>query len=71
MPTHMYVKGVIKIGRDPVGSGGFSDVWKGMTNGTVVALKVPRLHCDGIDSKILEAVSKISHYICRYLIYAS
>lgn len=58
MPTHMHVKGVVKIGCDPVGIGGFADVWKGMANGKVVALKIPRLHCDGVDLKILGAVSK-------------
>lgn len=71
MPTQMHVKGVVKIGRDPVGSGGFADVWKGIVNGTVVALKVPRLHCDGVDLKTLEAVSKGSHYIRSYLIHSS
>lgn len=64
VPTHMHVKGVVKIGRDPVGSGGFADIWKGMANGTVVALKVPRLHCDGVDLKIVEAVSIVSFHIC-------
>lgn len=67
----MHVKGVTKIGRDPVGSGGFADVWKGMVNGKVVALKVPRLHCEGVDLKIVEAVSKGSHYIRSYLIHSS
>lgn len=60
MPTLMHVKGVVKIGRDPVGRGGFADVWKGIANGTVVAMKVPRLHCEGVDLKIVEAVSEVS-----------
>lgn len=67
----MHVKGVMKIGRDPVGSGGFADVWKGMANGTVVALKVPRLHCDSVDVKEVEAVSKFSIYLCSYLTHTS
>lgn len=71
MPTHMHVKGVIKIGRDPVGSGGFADVWKGMVNGTIVALKVPRLYCEGIDLKTVAAVGKVSFYTCSNLIHYS
>lgn len=71
MPTHMHMKGVVKIGRDPVGSGGFADVWKGIVNGVVVALKVPRLHCEGVDSKIVEAASKLFLYICSCLIRTS
>lgn len=57
MPRQMYLKGVRKTGRCPVGGGGFADVWKGMVEGKVVALKVPRLHCTGADSKKVEAVS--------------
>jgi mitogen-activated protein kinase kinase kinase len=44
-----------RVGDDPVGGGGFSDVWKGIHNGRKVCIKDPRFHVQN-----REAVEKVS-----------
>ena len=44
IPEYLFVNDVARIGNNPYGGGGFSDVWKGVirSTGQIVALKVLR-----------------------------
>ncbi|TDL22521.1 kinase-like protein [Rickenella mellea] len=43
LPQNLFVKGLSKIGDNPLVGGGFADVWKGEFHGELVALKVLRV----------------------------
>ena len=42
LPSNLFLTGVEKEGQDPVGGGGFSDVWKGTYQEKYIAVKVLR-----------------------------
>ncbi|KAF9785470.1 kinase-like domain-containing protein [Thelephora terrestris] len=45
LPSSYTISGSLsRVGDDPVGGGGFSDVWKGIHNGRKVCIKDPRFH---------------------------
>ena len=43
VPSKLFLTGVERQGVNPIGGGGFSDVWKGSFDGKLVAVKVLRL----------------------------
>ena len=60
LPTsHVIPKGLIRTTKDPVASGGFSDVWEGICDEKRVAIKALRVY-KGND---IREVSKVSHQI--------
>ena len=42
LPSYLYISGVKKVSKNPVGCGGFADVWIGEASGQKLALKVLR-----------------------------
>ncbi len=44
LPPCLVVTGVSRVGTNPVAGGGFADIWKGLLDGEVVALKVLRIY---------------------------
>lgn len=57
LPPRLYVSGVRRIGDNPIGGGGFADIWQGRTNGKadIVALKVLRIfNHGGEDQAVLQ-----------------
>ena len=42
LPSYLYISGVKKVSKNPVGCGGFADVWIGEASGWKLALKVLR-----------------------------
>ncbi|TDL15389.1 kinase-like protein [Rickenella mellea] len=43
LPSHLFICGARRVGRNPVIGGGFADVWRGELRGEPVALKVLRI----------------------------
>lgn len=45
-PPSLFISGVRRIGDNPVGGGGFADIWRGRIDGKagIMALKVLRMH---------------------------
>ena len=43
LPNFLFISGVRRVGENPVGGGGFADVWEGEVFGRRVALKVIRI----------------------------
>lgn len=43
LPSHLYISDVDIASREPIGGGGFADVYKGLSRGCSVAIKVPRI----------------------------
>lgn len=58
LPSGIYLLGIQNISLRPVSGGGFADVYKGLYNGQLVALKVARIFEDD-DSNILKVRSEI------------
>jgi hypothetical protein len=56
-PDSLVIRGIHKIGRYPVSSGSFGDVWKGIMLGDVVAIKIMRIRKD--DNFNLEKALKV------------
>ncbi|KAK0449321.1 kinase-like domain-containing protein [Armillaria borealis] len=53
VPSSFYSQGVTREGTNPVGGGGFADIWKGRLLDTQVCLKVLRLFTTGKDREKL------------------
>lgn len=60
---------VIKIEKHPRGGGGFGDVWRGRSDGTEVAIKVPTLYIRD-DGRPLEIVAKVSAFTITIIVYS-
>ncbi|PBK89471.1 hypothetical protein ARMGADRAFT_935652 [Armillaria gallica] len=45
VPSSLFLRDVIREGKNPVGGGGFADIWKGHLHDTHVCLKVLRVFC--------------------------
>ncbi len=60
LPNSLFISGVHRIGDNPIGGGGFADIWQGTTDDKagIVALKVLRIF-DG--SQRVESVLKVCH----------
>jgi len=57
LPPNLFLTGVERQGRDPVGGGGFSDVWKGTYKGDLVAVKVLRIFARQVTADLTKALS--------------
>ncbi|SJL08824.1 uncharacterized protein ARMOST_12195 [Armillaria ostoyae] len=54
VPSSLCLPDVIREGENPVGGGGFADIWKGRLHDTQVCLKVLRVFCpEGDQAKVL------------------
>lgn len=62
---HVFLEGITRIAANPVGGGGFSDVWKGNLGGEIVALKVLRAYTDDNSRSVLEQI----HKVCDFTTY--
>lgn len=73
LPRYLFLEGITRVGTNPIGGGGFSDVWKGDLGGEIVALKVLRAYIDDNSRSALEQIHKVCDftpltYYCRNLL---
>ena len=62
LPSYLYIHGVQRISRNPVGCGGFADVWIGEMHGQRLALKVLRVSGNNMQISRGQGVSKIKDW---------
>lgn len=65
LPRCLFLEGITRIGANPVGGGGFSDIWKGNLGVEIVALKVIRAYIDDNSRSALEQI----HKVCDFTTY--
>ena len=58
--SYIITDGLVRIGEYPIGCGGYSDVWRGVYQGSKVAIKVLRVN-PGSDFANLEKVRPFVH----------
>ena len=63
--SHIITEGITKMTEDPVASGDFSDVWEGISNGNLVAIRALRVR-DNEDSQQVREVNFQEFSISRW-----
>lgn len=61
-PECLVLKGLQKVGQDPIAAGQFGEVWKGIIRGQDVAIKVLKVYEKSNIKKIL----KVGYHLFKY-----
>ena len=61
LPGYLIIRDVEKLGSNPVGGGGYSDVWQGLLRRNLVAMKVLRLF--NVTDKERRRIQMVRNYL--------